>query len=186
MPTGWEPFPECRELQLSLWLSKTSLVTKMPGSCNPHTFPLPGAQHSYPKCYSNLPAQQFQVTLLQETQRQSKGCLEIPGDNRLLAKSALFTVRAFLLSHVSSRATSPLLLVPSLLEGKRFCPWKGCVRTERGLSGKREVIKEKSKGFLRIKHLLWPQSSQQLSAQDGVGHPQRERERRGYSVTFSQ
>lgn len=78
-----------------------------------------------------------------------------------------------------SRATSPLLLVvgviSSLLEGKRFYPWKGCMRTERGLSGKREIIKEKSKGFLRIKHLLWPHSSQQLSAQDGVGHPERGR-----------
>lgn len=49
------------------------------------------------------------------------------------------------------------------------------MRTERGLSGKREIIKEKSKGFLRIKHLLWPHSSQQLSAQDGVGHPERGR-----------
>lgn len=77
----------------------------------------------------------------------------------------------FLLSHVLSRATSPLLLVAgvisSLLEGKRFCPWKGCMTTERGLSGKREIVKEKSKGFLRIKHLLWPQSS--------VGHPEGDR-----------
>lgn len=92
----------------------------------------------------------------------------------------------FLLSHVLSRETSPLLLVAgvisSLLEGKRFFPWKGCLRTERGLSGKREIIKEKSKGFLRIKHLLWPQSCQQLSAQDGVGHP--EGERGGYSITL--
>lgn len=55
------------------------------------------------------------------------------------------------------------------------------MRRERGLSGKREIIKEKNKGFLRIKHLLWPQSSQQLSAQDGMGHP----ERGGYSVTIS-
>lgn len=46
------------------------------------------------------------------------------------------------------------------------------------MSGKREIIKEKSKGFLRIKHLLWPQSPQQLSAQDGVGYPERQREKR--------
>lgn len=44
------------------------------------------------------------------------------------------------------------------------------------MSDRREIIKEKSKGFLRIKHLLWPQNPEQLSAQDRVGHPERERE----------
>lgn len=54
------------------------------------------------------------------------------------------------------------------------------------MSGRREIIKEKSKGFLRIKHLLWPQSPQQLSAQDGVGHPERERERERRILSHTQ
>lgn len=33
-------------------------------------------------------------------------------------------------------------------------------------SDKRKIIKKKTKGFLRIRHLLWTHSPQQLSAQE--------------------